>query len=481
MSTVSGRIMSGLGWTSLSTIFNGLSQILKLSILTRFLEKEDFGIVAILTFILGFTQIFSDLGFSAVVMSEKNLSRDNFLNLYWIQFLVFNIFVLVVSCISPIIANYYNQSALLVLIPLMLSELFFVSIGKLYDTILQKTMKFKIIAIRNIVASILSLVVAVVLAVLDYGVYSLVISTIFHAALVNFWNLIAGQTDYKIIFSKIKPKEVSPLLKIGLFQMGTQILDYFSSKLDILIISSFLGLEALGIYNLAKELVLKFVTILNSIVSKVMLPVLSNIQDDSQKLKSTFLKFVRHLSTFNAPIVGFLFLFTPLVVHIFYGNGYEETIPIVRIMSIWCFFVILNGPNGMIAIVTKRTDISFYYTISRLIIMFVALFLFARYSLLSAAFTMLFIYVIMFFINYIILLRKTLNVRFSEYLKTFLLPSMIISIIVVILSFFLGSMENMITYNLLMFILGYMFLVIMYLLYVERELMISFYKTHKNK
>lgn len=62
--------------------------------------------------------------------------------------------------------------------------------------------------------------------------------------------------------------------------MGSQIVDYFASKLDILIISSTLGVGALGIYNLSKELVLKFVIVVNTISNKVMLPVFTNFQDD---------------------------------------------------------------------------------------------------------------------------------------------------------------------------------------------------------
>ena len=88
------QVAKGIGWTSISTIVNGLTQVLRLSILTRFLETSDFGLVAILTFILGLTQVFSDLGFSAAIMSEKELGRLRFLNLFWLQFLTFIIIAL---------------------------------------------------------------------------------------------------------------------------------------------------------------------------------------------------------------------------------------------------------------------------------------------------------------------------------------------------------------------------------------------------
>lgn len=72
------KILFGLGWTTLSTIVTGVTQILRLSILARFLNKEDFGVVAILTFVLGLTQVFSDLGFSASIMSEKIYRKIDF-------------------------------------------------------------------------------------------------------------------------------------------------------------------------------------------------------------------------------------------------------------------------------------------------------------------------------------------------------------------------------------------------------------------
>lgn len=103
------KIAQGIGWTTVSTIVNGLTQILRLSILARFLDKSDFGIVAILTFILGLTQVFSDLGFSAAIMSEKNLNRGRFLSLFWLQLMAFVGIMIIISLASPLIAKYYNQ------------------------------------------------------------------------------------------------------------------------------------------------------------------------------------------------------------------------------------------------------------------------------------------------------------------------------------------------------------------------------------
>lgn len=428
-------IISGLGWTTISTITNGLVQILRLSILSRFLSKEDFGIVAILTLILGLTQVFSDMGFSAAIMSQKKIEKRNFLSLYWLQFLVFTFMMLSISLCSPFIANYYDSPILSKLVPIMMSELFFVSLGKLYDTVLQKNMEFRTIAIRNIVTASLSLFIAIILAIQGYGVYSLVISTVSQTAMVNIWNLKAGQNHYKLSMQKIDFKQAKELMKVGYYQMGTQIVDYFASKLDIIVISSTLGVGALGVYNLSKELILKFVIIINTISNRVMLPVFTNYQDDIEELKRIFVLCLKKMALFNAPIVGFVILFCNYIVKIFYGNAFLEAIPIVQILAIWSLFVVFGQPNSLLAIATKKTNISFWYTIVRLVIMYIMLTLFGRFSLFASAITVTAIYVIMFFVNWFMLVRKCIYLSFIEYLLIFKKACGVITLIVCSLFF----------------------------------------------
>lgn len=416
--------------------------MLRLAILARFLTKDAFGIVAILTFVLGFTNVFSDLGLSAAVMAERKLSREQFLSLYWLQFIVFNSIFLLVALCSPIIASYYDTPSLTVLLPVALSELFFISIGKLYHTVLQKELLFKIISIRNITSSILSLVVAVVLAWLGSGVYSLVLSTLFYAAMVNVWNLVAGQKQYRLAFKRPEIRKSYELICIGIYQMGTQILDYISSKMDVVIVSIFFDMGALGIYNLAKELVLKSVIVINSIVSKVLLPVLSERQDDIEELKKMFKAFLAKLSLCDTPIVAFVFLFSPLIVNIFYGKEYAEAYDIVSIMALWSLFVILVQPNGIVALAMKRTDIAFKYTIIRLLIMGTLLLSFSRFSLQAAAYTMLGSYIVMMFVNWKMILNSTIKMNLREYILT-LKPTWLILITLPFLQIFVNNILNL--------------------------------------
>lgn len=471
------KIISGIGWTTISTITNGLVQILRLSILSRYLTKEDFGLVAILTLILGLTQVFSDMGFSAAIMSQKKIEKSNFLSLYWLQFGVFVLMMLAISLCSPIIANYYDSPVLLILVPIMMSELFFVSLGKLYDTVLQKNMEFRTIAIRNIVTASLSLIIAVILAMQGYGVYSLVVSTVLQTAMVNVWNLKTGQKHYKLSFQKIKFKEAKNLMKVGYYQMGSQIVDYFASKLDIIIISSTLGVGALGIYNLSKELVLKFVIVVNTISNKVMLPVFTNFQDDVNELKRVFVLCLKGTFLFNAPIVGFVVLFCNYIVLIFYGKTFSEAIPIVQILAVWSLFVVIGQPNSLLAIATKKTNLSFWYTITRLVIMYIFLALFGRITLLASAVTVTAVYIIMFFVSWFMYVRKCISLSLMEYIRIFkksfiVIASLVLFLFVLRTSIFRQSSDVV---NVVV-LLAYVLFIVLFLTVSEKNTIRNFLK-----
>lgn len=413
------QAISGAKWTTISTVITSLIQLLRLAILTRFLDKSDFGIVAILTFVLGLTNTFSDLGFSAVIMHKQDLTRKDFSSLYWIQFLVFGGLFLIGSLFSPLIASFYEESTIVFLLPIVLFDLVLYGIGKLYDTVLQKDMQFKTIAIRNIVSAGISIVVAFLLAYFGYGIYSMIISTLFNTAMLNIWNFVYGQTYYRLQF-RMSLKETMPLVKIGLYQTGTQVLDYFAAKFDILIIGKLLGAEALGVYNLAKEILMKLILVINSIVNKVALPVFAKVQDDLEGMRFAYCKVIKIVSSINFPICVIFGVLSFQIVGILYGPGYEDVSKLMSILSIWSLFLCIGNPVGSIAVATGNTHLSFKYTIVRVLVMIPFVYVASLISISAVAWCNVLTAFIMFLFAWFMLLRKIILLPFSQYISVFI-------------------------------------------------------------
>lgn len=427
-------VKRGTAWTTISTISVALAQLLRISILTRFLDKADFGVMAIITFVMGLTYTFSDLGFASAIMHKKDISKSEFSSLFWIQFLLFALFYLLALLISPYISNFYEEPSLSYLIPIALIDLFFLGIGKLYDVVLQKQFQFKTIAIRNIVSVCVSLVVAVVFAYYGWGIYSLVMSTLLQSAVLYMWNFCSGQKYYQLQF-RCSILEVRPLLKIGFYQMCTQLLDYMSSRLDILILGKSLGTDLLGVYNLAKELVLKVVVIINTVANKVSLPIFSHMQDNVSRLRENYLHMLKILVAIVFPCCFLFSVCSPIIVYLFYGNSYMEVTKVIPILSVWACFVCIMNPVANVIIAMGRTDLSLKYTCIRLFYAFPVVLIISKYGLLGVAISQIVLSIIDCYVSFKVQLQRILQLSMFEYVSTFKNMLFIVSVLVAVFYF----------------------------------------------
>lgn len=73
-----GSAINGVKWTSLSAVVNACAKLGQISILTRFLRKEDFGLIAIAVLVISFTEIFMDMGISSAVLHKQDISNNIF-------------------------------------------------------------------------------------------------------------------------------------------------------------------------------------------------------------------------------------------------------------------------------------------------------------------------------------------------------------------------------------------------------------------
>ena len=123
--------LKGASWTFTGTLLSAVLFILRPAILTRYLDKSDFGLMAILLLVVGFSHVFSDLGVSAALFSQHDISRREFSSLYWVGILVALLLLLLLILASPLLADFYNMPALRYLVPIMALELVIIAAGGL--------------------------------------------------------------------------------------------------------------------------------------------------------------------------------------------------------------------------------------------------------------------------------------------------------------------------------------------------------------
>lgn len=434
--------VSGIKYSSVSTIVTAIAQFLRIVILTRFLDKIDFGLVAIVTLVLGFTNLFSDLGFSVALMHKQNVTRKEFSSIYWLNWGLNISLLLIILIITPVVANFYSEALLNNLIPLMGCELLFGSIGKLYAVQMQKEMNFKFISIRDVIGAVLSLFIAVLTAYYGFGVYSIVISTIASALIINLLNFVAGYKYYPILLH-FSFQETKSFLKIGLYQTGAQIFDYLSAKMDVILIGKFFGTSDLGLYNLAKELVLKPVSIINSIINKVALPIFSKVQNDDITLKNSYCKVIKSLTFVTIPVLGLMFLCSKQLVTLFYGIKFLDASPLFAILVLWGLGIAIGNPSGSLAVAKGKTKISFYWTLVRLTISPIIVFITCMISIKAVAYGQDILAILFFYLFWKFVISKLVSISFKEYFAL-VWPTLFIAVLCILLG---KATMNMISFE----------------------------------
>ena len=421
-------ILKGVKWTSVSTVGVALASLVRISILTRFLNKEDFGLMAIVVFVLGVLNLFTDMGLTSAIFHKQNISRKEYASLYWVN-LFFGISLYgLIYLLSPYIASFYNEPQLTELILILAISIVFAGLGNQYKTIEQKNLNFKLIAIVEIISASMALVLAIILAIKGFGIYALVFSALLQYSLPNLVFFLRGIVIRPILFY-FNWTLAHPFLKIGIFEVGSQVVNYFNRDLDIIIIGKLFSAEILGGYSLAKQLVYRPAQIINPIITKIANPLLAKFQDNIDILKINYLKLIKIISSLNFIVYLLIIVFAPIIVSILYGNDYKSIVDVVRILCVYMYIRSLGNPIGSLVIATGRTDRAFYWNLFSITIMPFFIFLGSQYSIEMVATSMAVGFFVLFVPNWWYLVRYMTSATLQEFLKAIIPSSQIVKIL----------------------------------------------------
>jgi teichuronic acid exporter len=308
--------------------------------------------------------------------------------------------------------------------------------GRQHKTQRQKQLDFKFIAITDITTAVLTFIVAVVLALKGFGVYSLVWSTVFHVFAPNLIYLVYGLRKDKNISFHFRLTETGPYLRIGVFQIGSRFLDYLAKEMDIFIISSTLGRDILGVYSLCKKIVALLYGIISPVIMNVLTPLFAEIQSTTREVQSKFTRLIEIVSTVNYPLFFLLALLAPGVIRILYGPGYADSYLILSLLAVNYGILSVSGVLTASQVALGRTDLGFYWTIFRIISMAVYIYIGSFWSVTGIAAAILAGTVINLIPFWRIQIKNILNIPFRVFLGDQLVPFLTAGVLYGLLSFF---------------------------------------------
>ena len=476
MGDIKSKAITSVKWNTVSIVFVMIVQILRLSVLTRLLEKTDFGLIAIATMVIGFTDIFSELGLTVAVIHKQDISDKQYSSVFWTN-IILSVLVFAILClVSPLVSSFYNEPQLTAIIPLLGIQILLNSFGKMFQTIKSKNLEFEFLSKIRIYACIFGFSVTVVLAFMKWGVYSLVFGQLAQVALMQACYTIEGRKEQKILWH-LNFKEISDFIKIGSFRLGSQVLDFISSKMDVFLIRKFFGMDDLGIYNLAKDLITRPYGIVNMLTSSVASAAFAKIQNSMQMVRDYYMRILNIISTLTIPIYTMLFIAADLIVKILYGSNYPEVAVLLRILCFYGIECSISSQGAILQVAMGRTDIGFKWTLIRILFTLGIIIIVSNMSIYEVAYGQLLLSVLSLYLFWKIAVDPIININIINYLKVFARP-LFVSLVLVIPFFAFPFYSNYVFQIIYLVLFGGLFM--LYYWIFQKQQLLNIYHIIKN-
>jgi O-antigen/teichoic acid export membrane protein len=324
------KAVSGVKWSAVSRFSQLGLQFLTTAVLARLLTPDDFGLVGMATVVIGFVDIFKDLGTSAAVIQRKNLSEELLSSIFWVNVAFGVIATTVLFALSPLGAAFYHEQRVTPILKVLSIAFFISGLSILQQAILERNLQFDKLAKLEIIGTLLGSIVGIGSALLGYGVWSLVYQslTVTVVTTLLLWTFSGWRP--KMIFHWDTVKSVS---SYSLNLTGFNISNYFIRNGDYLLIGRFIGAEALGYYTLAYNLMLFPLQNISAVLGRVMFPAFSQIQDDDERFRSAYLRVAASIALVTFPmLVGLWAVAGPFVLTVF-GSQWSPVILLIMILA----------------------------------------------------------------------------------------------------------------------------------------------------
>ncbi|MBR5331979.1 MAG: lipopolysaccharide biosynthesis protein [Muribaculaceae bacterium] len=310
-------------------------------VLARVLSQEDFGLVGATLVFQAFAALFVDSGFSYALIQRKNPTQLDYSTVLWFNIGIATLLYVILWFCAPLIAWCFQNDPRIIPLSRVMFLSFIINATAIVQTNrLMKKMDVKMIAISNTIGLIISGVVGITLALTGYGAWAIVWQTI---TLATIKSLILWFTSHWLPSLKFSWTALKSFFSVGSGMMITSFLNTLFQNIYSFFIGNRVGLVSLGYYTQSDKWSKMGVMSISQILTSSFLPVLSQVQDDSERFSRTTGKMNRFTAYILFPAIGFLIVMSTPIFHLLFGEKWDPSIMLFQLLLLRGIFTVLNS------------------------------------------------------------------------------------------------------------------------------------------
>lgn len=387
------KVISATKWSSITEIAAKLVSPVTNMVLARILAPEAFGVVATVTMIISFADMFTDSGFQKyLVQHEFKDSEEKYNNAnvaFWTNFGISIFLWGLIVIFREQLATLVGNPGLGIVLAIACCQLPITSFSSIQMALYRRDFNFRALFSVRMVSICIPFLVTVPLAFMGLGYWALIIGTIVMRIVNAIILTVKSNWKPKLYYSI---KVLRKMFSFSMWSLIEAISVWLTTWASAFIIGSILNQYYLGLYKTSISMVNALMALITSSTAPVLFSTLSRLQDDDEKFNRMYFKFQRFVSMLVFPLGIGVYLYSDLATRILLGSRWNEASNVIGIWSLTSTIMIVFGHFCSEVYRSKgRPKLSFLAQVLHLIVLVPACIISANYGFWALVYTRSFI------------------------------------------------------------------------------------------
>lgn len=338
------KFVNATKWASITEIAAKIVSPVTNMILARIISPEAFGIVATVTMIMSFADMFTDAGFQKYLVQHdfkgENEKYKNanvaFLSNFGISIVLWGAIIIFRKKIAVSVGNPKLGNV----IAIACVQLLLTSFSSIQMALYRRDFDFKTLFLVRMVSVCIPFMITIPIALLGLSYWSLIIGAI---------SMQLSNAIILTVKSKWKPKLfysfeiLKEMLSFSIWSLVEAISIWFTVWVDVFIIGTSFNQYYLGLYKTSTAMVNALMSLITTSTVPVLFSALSRLKNDESQFKYMFFKTQQLVSILVFPLGVGIYLYSDLVTEILLGNKWSEASGVIGIYALTSSILIVFG------------------------------------------------------------------------------------------------------------------------------------------
>ncbi|QUM80703.1 oligosaccharide flippase family protein [Moritella sp. 5] len=335
MSKINNELNKGILHSLIGKYSLYVLQIASLAILARLFTPNDFGTLAALQVLILFFQLLATSGLGPAIIHRDSINDEERDGIFSATLIIGLMLSLLFIYITPVLANWLELMNVNLLTYILALSVFFSAISMLPLASLQKDTQFIIIGKAEIIAELIALMICILLYFMGLGVVALAIKILVTPiGRFIFYHRFSNNTEIGKAKIGIKISSIIPLFAIAKFQLGFNILNFFSRNLDTVLVAKYFGVTTVGFYEKTYQVMRYPLQLFTFAITPALQPVLTKYKSQPDIVFTAYYRLAYKLALLGILTATIMFWYADDIIFILFGSQWFAVSELLKILAL---------------------------------------------------------------------------------------------------------------------------------------------------